>query len=249
MSVPWRPAGQATSLTGFAVSLDAFEGPLELLLHLIEKQGLDITGVSVLAVTDQFIAYARQLGERFADAASEFLLVGSQLALLKSRALLPQAEADEEEETAEDLAARLRLYAAFKAVAGDLDQRLDTGLASFIRVAAPLVARPPVEPGSGDLAALIRSLDDMLAKQRTPEPAVAPPILRYAVADKIRDLAERVRRERTITFERLASECADRAELIVTFIALLHLVQARRLTVEQAEPFGPITLRGVAAHE
>ena len=243
MSVPWRPAGQATSLTDFAVTLDAFEGPLELLLYLIEKQGLDITGVSVLAVTDQFIAYTRQLGERFADAASEFLLVGSQLALLKSRALLPRPADDEEEETAEDLAARLRLYAAFKAVAGDLDRRLETGLASFIRVAAPVVARPPVEPGSGDLAALLAAIDDLLATQRAPGPTMDPPIVLYAVADKIRDLVDRIRREGIITFERVAAECVSRMELIITFIALLHLVHQRQVTVEQAEPFGPITLR------
>ena len=250
MSVSWRPVGQQTSLAGFDVALDEFEGPLDLLLHLIDQQGLDLSGVSVMAVTDQFIAYARELGERFADAASEFLLIGTQLALLKSRAMLPRPEPDPEDElTADELAARLRLYAAFKAVAAEFDDWQRSGRRSLIRVAAPVIAQPPVEPGAGDLEGLVAAVEALLAEHRPSDLGVDPPTLRYRVADKIREVTAVVRSHGSVEFGRLAAQCADRAELIVTFVAILHLVFQREITVEQRRRFGPITLRGTRARD
>jgi segregation and condensation protein A len=244
VSVPWRPAGQQSALTGFAVQLDEFEGPLDLLLHLIDKQGLDITGVSVLDVTDQFVNYARELDDQFADAASEFLLVGSQLALLKSRALLPQDEHEvDEEETVEDLAARLRVYAAFKAVAAELDKRLSSGASSLIRVAAPVIAQPPVERGAGDLDVLVGAIEEMLVTHRRGGRVFNPPAFRYRVSDKVRELSARIRRDGSLEFATVAAECTDRAELIVTFVAILYLLQRREVRVEQDVLFGPIHLQ------
>ncbi len=250
MSVSWRPLGQRTSLAGFDVTLDAFEGPLDLLLHLIDQQGLDVTGVSLLAVTDQFIAYAEKLDEHFADAASEFLLIGTQLALLKSRAMLPRPEVEPDDDlTADDLAARLRLYAAFKAVAAELDDWQTSGRRSLIRVAAPLIAQPPVEPGAGDLEGLVAAVQALLAEDQPGDLGVDAPKLRYRVVDKIREVAAAVKHHGSVGFDQLAAQCADRAELIVTFLAILHLVFQREITVEQRRRFGPITLRATPARD
>lgn len=248
MTATWGPAGQASALAEFEIDLGDFEGPLDLLVQLIEKQGLDITGVSVLAVTDQFVAYAHQLHESFAEAASEFLLVASRLALLKSRALLPQIEPDDEEESVDDLAERLRIYAAFKAVAMDLDERLRAGHASYIRVATPDLPQPVPEPGAGDLARLLKALERLTHVDVPVESLIDTPRRRFRVADKVRDLQSRLRCEGALAFDAIAATCADRAELVATFVAVLHLVKQRTATVEQSSPFGPILLRRVDEH-
>ena len=248
MTATWGPAGQASALTEFEIDIGDFEGPLDLLVQLIEKQGLDITGVSVLAVTDQFVAYAHQLHERFTEAASEFLLVASRLALLKSRALLPQIEPDDEEETADDLAERLRVYAAFKAVAMELDERLRAGHASYIRVATPDLPQPAPEPGAGDLARMLKAIERLTQVDVPVTSLVDTPTRRFRVADKVRDLQARLRSEKALAFDSIAVTCVDRAELVATFVAVLHLVRQRAATVEQASPFGSILLRWVDQH-
>lgn len=243
MSVPWRAVGQHSAITDFEVRVDGFDGPLDLLLELIERQGLDIAGVSVLAVTDQFLAYAQQLETHYADAASEFLLVGSQLLLLKSRALLPPQEDELKEETADDLAARLRIYAAFKAVAADLSALWETGATSFIRAATPVLAQPPVEPGTGDLDSLIEALATMAAETDPAEDKVSVPRLRISIADRMQEIRHQLGRDQEIRFSVIADKCHSRDELVATFIALLHLVVERHVHVSQDGPFGEMTLR------
>lgn len=249
MTATWGPAGQASALTGFEIDIGDFEGPLDLLVQLIERQGLDITGVSVLAVTDQFVAYAHQLHEHFAEAASEFLLVASRLALLKSRALLPQPETEDDDESADDLADRLRVYAAFKAVAMDLDERLRAGASSFIRVAPPSLPQPVPEPGAGDLARLLKALERLTQIDAPVESFIESPTRRFRVADKVRDLKSLLKSRGTLAFDAIAADCADRAELIATFVAVLHLVRQRTATVEQSGAFGSIVLRSTNGYD
>lgn len=248
MTATWGPAGQASALTAFEIDIEDFEGPLDLLVRLIEQQGLDITGVSVLAVTDQFVTFAHQLHERFAEAASEFLLVASRLALLKSRALLPQPEPEDDEETAEELAERLRVYAAFKTVALDLDARLRAGQSSFIRVAPPSLPQPSPEPGTGDLARLLKAMDRLTQMDAPADSIIEAPTRRFRVADKVRDLKALLEIRGTVTFDAIASDCTDRAELIAAFVAVLHLVRQRAVTVEQSGPFGSIVLKSTDGH-
>lgn len=248
MTATWGPAGQASALAGFEIDVGDFEGPLDLLVQLIEQQGLDITGVSVLAVTDQFVAYANQLHEQFAEAASEFLLVASRLALLKSRALLPQIEPDDDDESVDDLAERLRIYAAFKAVAMDLHDRLRAGEASYIRVAQPNLPQPAPEPGAGDLTRLLHALERLMRVDAPVDALVDTPTRRYRVADKVRDLQAMLRTRGSLAFDTIAAACTDRAELIAAFVAVLHLVNQRTATVEQSGPFGAIVLTATDAH-
>jgi len=250
MTTSWSRAGQSSALASFELDIQDFEGPLDLLLHLIEKQGLDITGVSLLAVTDQFVEHAHQIREHYAEAASEFLLVASQLALLKSRALLPQPEPDEEnEESLDDIAERLRLYAAFKAVAHELDERLQAGTGSFIRV-APLEIEPtPPKPGTGDLSILMAALSQLVQSNDPEVMDHATPTRRFHVADKIDEIGALLSQHGSVPFDDIASTCSTRAELIAAFLAVLHLVQQRAATVNQPTPFSPIILEATSEHD
>ena len=247
MTTSWSRAGQSSTLTSFEIDIQDFEGPLDLLLHLIEKQGLDITGISLLAVTDQFVEYAHQIRERFSEAASEFLLVASQLALLKSRALLPHPEPEEDdEESIDDIAERLRLYAAFKTVAHDLDARLQAGTRSFIRVAPPEIDPTPPKPGTGDLSILLATLSQLIQSDDQNVSTLSAPTRRFHVADKIDEISALLSQQGSISFDTIAANCSTRSELIAAFLAVLHLVQQRVATVNQREPFSSIVLKTAA---
>ena len=243
MTTSWSRAGQSSALASFEIDIQDFEGPLDLLLHLIEKQGLDITEISLLTVTDQFVEHAHQIREHYAEAASEFLLVASQLALLKSRALLPHPEADEEdEESLDDIAERLRLYSAFKTIAHDLDARLEAGTGSFIRVGPPEIDPTPPKPGTGDLSILLAALSHLTRSEDQNLATITTPTRRFHVADKIDEIRALLSRQGSIPFDAIAVNCSTRSELIATFLAVLHLVQQGVATVNQKEPFASIVL-------
>ncbi len=128
----------------YTVQLPVFEGPLDLLLHLIERAELDITRVALAQVTDQFLGYLRAMQDRRMDLAASFVVVAARLLQIKSEALLPRPPEREagEEDPGDALARQLRLYKQFKDVAMLLHQREEAGLRTFLRLAPP----PKVPP-------------------------------------------------------------------------------------------------------
>ncbi len=127
-----------SSPTTYQVKLPVFEGPLDLLLHLIEREELDITEVSLAQVTNQYVDYLAQFGERQLDNLADFLVVAAKLLLIKSRVLLPQpplTSTSEEEEDADDLVRQLIEYKRFKEAALRLAEIEALGLHSYIRLA------------------------------------------------------------------------------------------------------------------
>jgi segregation and condensation protein A len=162
----------------YELRLPVFEGPLDLLLQLIEKEELDITSLSLVQVTDQYLTHLRSLEDIDADALAEFIAIGAKLLFLKSRALLPRApEAEEEEPTAEEvgeeLARLLREYKRFKEAAGSLREMDERGWHAYPRLAAP----PEVPLPSGlervTLRRLVKILQEALKRQPAePEGAI-----------------------------------------------------------------------------
>src|SRR5512137_1534021 len=130
----------------YQVDLPLFQGPLDLLLHLIEQEELDITKVALAQVTDQYLAYLAVLQEVEAEFLTDFLVIAAKLLLIKSQALLPKPPASlaagEEEDLGEQLARQLLAYKRYKEAAQTLRQREDAGLRTFVRVAPP----PKIEP-------------------------------------------------------------------------------------------------------
>jgi segregation and condensation protein A len=232
-----------------AVRTPVFEGPLDLLLHFIEKDDLDITAVSLVQVTDQYVRALRAAERIDLKALADFVAVGARLLLLKSRALLPrtqdQTNADdvEAEAIAQDLTAQLEEYRVFKTAASYLRELDEAGHRSFIRVAPPPAGFLPTGLESVTLKRLLSALTRALERL----PAAPPPQrLQRAlvnVAERRGAILASVRRAGTIDFARLISDCRSRLEAIVTFFAVLDLLKTGDLVAEQSANFGEIVLQ------
>jgi segregation and condensation protein A len=241
---------------GYSVTLPAFEGPLELLLHLIEKEELDISEISLLAVTDQYLRTIQALEEIGAGALADFLLVASRLLYIKSSKLIPRREdedEEEDEESAEALVRHLLEYRQFKRASSELRERDEAGWRVFVRPlpgAEIVQSQRPVDLGDIDLLSMQRALIKVL--QRVPVEPSPPKLQPYTVtvADKIetiRDLLLRAMVEGSqssgrLLFSALLDSEQSRLEVIVTFLAVLELVKQKELHALQSDTFGEIVL-------
>jgi segregation and condensation protein A len=230
----------------FQLRLAVFEGPLDLLLYLIEREELDITAVSLVQVTDQYLSYLRSGDEIDATALAEFIAVGARLIYLKSRALLPRPPTDEEleEDLGDDLVRRLREYRRFKEAAGWLRELEERGLHAYPRQ-TPLTEGLPLPTGLDGvtLDRLAEIVRDVLARhpEETLEEAVVERVV-YTVEQKMAELTEALRSRSRLSFRRFISSCESRYEVIVAFLAVLELIKALRLRAAQSALFGDIDL-------
>ncbi len=245
--------------SGFAVRLDNFEGPFDLLLSLIAKHKLDVTEVALSQVTDEFIAQIRAAGDSWdLDQTTSFLVVASTLLDLKAARLLPQGDVEDEEDLAllearDLLFARLLQYRAFKQVAGVLAGRLATEARRFPRTVglegrfATLLPEVLIGLGLEEFAALA---------QRALEPKPVPEVSfahLHAPAVSVKEQAgvvvQRLRRSGTMTFRAL---CADTTEIVVKvarFLALLELFREGAVAFDQALALTELTVRWTGTEE
>ena len=241
-----------TALGGYQLRLPTFEGPLDVLIRLIERDQLAVTDVSLVAVTDQFLAYlagmdkAAGAGGAAAATVAEFAAVGSRLVLLKSRSILPRPPRPEPDEEPEDLVRQLVAYRTMREAAKLLGERDRMSVGAFARgnsVALP--DAPPLRLAPGRPVALARAVRRRLTVVPSPRSVVA---VRPTVT--LREMTERLlvalSGQRELPFGRLRAECDDRREVLVAFLAVLVLVRRRVVAAEQAEMFGEITLRRAA---
>lgn len=229
------------------ISLPVFQGPLDLLLHLIEKDDLDVTAVSLVAVTDQYLAAIRT-GEGFDPSAlAEFVAIGARLIYLKSRALLPRPAGEEtptleDDDVGADLVELLREYRRFLQVVDLLEQRQEAGLRIYTRLAPP---PPPAEASPLEgvsierLHALMLKLLERKPKEQRPR-AVLPRDTAITLAQRLDQFRERLRRRGRFSFRRAMLECASRLEVVVSFLAILELLRAGEADALQETPWGDI---------
>ena len=243
-----QPLGAA-----YAVSLPAYEGPLDLLLHMIEVRELDVSLISLMAVTDQYLKTLNALEEIEPGALADFLVVASRLLYIKSYNLLPKPRPpveDEEEASGDALLRQLLEYRRFKQVASSLRAREEAGLRVYVRTAPKPDIERRLDMSNLDLEALQRALRKVL--QRIPVEPPLPRVKTYpiTVAEQLENVrvylrtafaAERLNR-RGVSFEGLLSRSATRIEVVVTFLAVLELVKLREVEVVQDETFGEILL-------
>lgn len=237
-----------TESLAYQVALPVFEGPLALLLHLIERQELDITQVSLAQVTNQYLEYLSQVSERNPDHLADFLVVAAKLLLIKSRVLLPQPAAappleEAEPDIGEDLIRQLIVYKQFKQAAGWLGELENSGRQSYIRLAGiPDLERVADlnDVTLNDLLAVVRRV--LAAQESIPSVngVVTPSAI--TIADQM-DLIEReTRHGRSVSFRRLLEQTANRLEIIVTLLAVLEMIKRLKVTVRQDRLFGDIEI-------
>ncbi len=245
MTLDAEPATDA-----FQIKLPVFEGPLDLLLYLIEREQLDITAVSLVQVTDQYLAYLRSGEQIDTYALAEFIAIGAKLIYLKSRALLPRPQPLEEgeEDLGDDLVRRLREYRRFKEAAGWLKELEARGLHAYPRMTP--VTGVPVPSGLDGVTAdlLLQIVQEVLSKQ--PQEMVEEVVVHrteYTVEDKIDGLTKLLRRSKRVSFRKFISACRSRLEVIVAFLAVLELIKDLRLSARQDALFGDIDLVRLSA--
>jgi len=232
----------------FQLALPGFEGPIALLLRLSEHEKLDITTVSLVQVTTQYLTYFRSQSQMDVPALADFVAMAARLLLLKSRSLLPRSapiEIDEPDEV-DDLASALREYALYRVAAADFGQRAVSASQLFPR-AAPQAPASPAPLKKIGIEDLIVAMEGVLSRLDAVSAAVEIPGAVVTVAEKVQTILADVRRAGFASFFAIAARCVSRVEVLVTFLAILHLVRDGELTAEQPEAFGEILLRSSAS--
>jgi segregation and condensation protein A len=231
----------------YSVILPEFEGPLDLLLQMIERAELDITRVSLATVADQYLEFVTKPGNIELNALADYLVLAARLILIKSRSLLPreaEVEAVEVEDSADALARQLRDYKLFKQLALSLREREQNNIHTFPRRAPtpkPTVTRPTKIAGLTfkTLAnALKRTLD---AAPQLPAGIMVEP-LKVSIHHRIARIRELTGTTGRVRFTSLLEEANTRVEIIVTFLAILESLKRKLIFVEQDNMFGEIFL-------
>ena len=227
----------------YTVALDTFHGPLDLLLHLVRKNEVDVLDIAVSKLADQFIEYMQVVRELNFELAGDFLVMAAMLAELKSKSLIPRPDESDEEEGEDprrELVRQLLEYRTFKDAAAALESRADAHSVRVARVAPEEPANPSTPAVRAvelwDLvAAFARLMRETQATRATS--VVQDDTPQHVYETRVR---ERVRAEGRVAFRDLFEPPHHRARLIGLFLAMLELVKVRAVWLEQPEPFGDI---------
>lgn len=234
-----------TERIDYTIRVAQFEGPLDLLLHLIEKAELDITTIALAHVADQYLHHVRAMPAPDAGQMSAFIVLASRLLVIKSRALLPQTPVtSDERDDSIDLVTQLKLYQHYKQAATWMRQRDEMGWQSFARAAtlpAPSVTTMPLQM---TLDELLLAWQQRLRLLDEPPPAIpvpAPKIL--TVSDVVSRIQARFQRATSFGFfELLPKKSRTRVDVVVSLWAVLEMIKRRAIDAHQETLFGPITL-------
>lgn len=233
----------------FPVSLPVFEGPLDLLLQLIEREELDITKVALAQVTDQYLAHVRAIEEHRLQDIADFLVIAAKLILIKSEAILPRPpqRAPGEEDPGEELARQLILYKHYKEMAQQLHQRELDGLRTYLRLAPPPKVEAKLDLSNLQTDDLWKAMARLLAVLPPDTPAVSSVVVppKITIRDRIKRIQRRLRLEGRTRFFDLLADSTSRVEAIITFLAVLELVKQRRVIAVQTRLFGDIDIEPV----
>ena len=230
-------------LGNYKVEIPVYQGPLDLLLNLIERAELDVTAISLASVTDQYLAYLRGLEQMLPDEISSFLVIAAKLLQIKSEALLPRPPEREvgEEDPGIALVEQLKLYKRYKEIALWIEERQENNLRTFLRVAPPPKVEPKLDLSNLTLEGLLNAAERAFAKEADKKPLatiITPP--RVTIREKIDFITKTMKHIHKMTFSGLITDKATRVEIVVTFLAMLELIKRYHISAVQNELFGEI---------
>jgi len=234
-------------MTKYEVAIEQFSGPMEKLLELIEDKELEITTVNLAEVTASFLNHVKDMGEEVESAIlSDFLVVASQLVLIKSKVLLPSLELTEEEETSiHDLEERLKIYKEFKRAAEHVDglwnkKTISLSRPLFLTLGDTPVFYPPKELDTQDF---VNSMNKLLATLQELLPGASKKIKTTVISleAKMKELVGRLQ-EAAHSFRSLA-KTMPKQEIVVMFLAILHLLRDKVIQVEQKDHLSDMVIK------
>ncbi len=228
------------------VKLEVFEGPLDLLLHLIRENRIDIYDIPMAEITAQYLQYLEIMKDLNLDIASEFMVMAATLMHIKSRMLLPVVEEGEEEDPRAELVQQLLEYQRYKEASLGLKERLQARSLLFPR---PEDGNPVTQEEimvDVSLFQLLKVFRDVLSTAKEGPGMIVTPD-KHSVVEKMRLIAERIDREGSLDFRGLFPAGAEVGEIVACFLAVLELVRMRMIGLEQPEPGGEIFLSRRAA--
>ena len=242
-----RPEDDSESPGGYRVELPTFEGPLDLLLHLIEEHELDIFDIPIAFIAAKFVEYVTLMQELNIDVASEYLVMAATLAHIKSKQLLPVEPTDQEDEQESEvdpraeLVRRLLEYQKYKHAAEHLASSPVLGRDVFNHGVPGLEAQGPARVAGLSLFRLLDAFQAVLSRAKA---SVDHQIdfERFSITDRINQLSEILRAKQRIAFIDLFEGQSTRSDLIITFLALLEMTRLRLTRLFQDDPLGPIEI-------
>lgn len=229
------------------VFLEAFSGPLDLLLYLIKKNNLDILDIPIAEITRQYIGYIELMKELRLELAAEYLVMAATLAEIKSRMLLPRATADDEEDDPRaELVRRLQEYERFKNAAENLDQmpRVERDIyIAHSEIPDLKMERPQPEVDLRDVIMVFKDVMERIDLQASHQIQREP----LSIRERMTTILTRLKTTNFIEFPTLFSQQEGRQGVVVTFIAVLELIRESLIKIVQHEPFAPLHIKAVDA--
>ena len=228
----------------FKVRLEKFEGPLDLLLELIEDQKLDISRLNLAKVADDYLEFIRANEGIDLENLAEFVTIASKIILIKSQSILPTIEiTPEEEKEIVDLENQLREYQRFKSVAEKIRGMREKKNYSFSRdylLGVSAIFSPPKNVNIFDLKkAFLKVISEIILPEKLPEESIRAII---TLEEKIEELQNTLQKRVETSFRELSGSTKDKIEVIVAFLAMLEMVKQRIIDVEQSEIFEEIRI-------
>ncbi len=228
--------------------LAVFDGPLDLLLHLLSKNKVEIKDIPIAAILDQYLDYIRQMEEFDLEVASEFITMAAQLMYIKSKMLLPVYEDEDQEDPRAGLVEALLEYQRIKEAGSVLSLRAQIGRDLFVKGQEQLEKEKTVFSGSYSYEILTRALEDIVQRAQRKLP---PPVTAFQgivgretvpVDEKIGEIVRMFVKKSKLSFENLVYSATSRSEIVAIFLAVLELSKARKIMIEETET-GDCTLR------
>lgn len=214
----------------FRIRNEAFEGPLDLLLQLIEAEELEITTIALAEVTDQYLSRVKDLKREDLAEISDYLVIAARLLLLKSRALLPEDSVSEEEDP-DDLAAQLLEYKRFKEMALNLEERLQAPGRSFSKLPTAITLPEEVVTDGVDIDGLHHAFCEILDRMPEPTPLKEESLEPAVTIEECIDAIKTALAKGPAAFSAMFTKLQSRVQMIVTFLAILELIKQSLLTV------------------